>query len=327
MPDPHSQPLLEVVPNVSVGRDRGLVEAFARAVRDGMRMGGDVDGSSAVLADVHADDDHDRSVFTLVGRGEALTRGMEALARASVAALDVHANHGVHPRIGVLDVVPVVALETGKDAARAAHELVGRVANVLGEELRVPCVRYGLDAGSGDRIPRAGFTGAVRVGGAAGAIERARTGDLELLTSVDSLHPTAGMTIVGVRDVLVAFNVDLAVDDVDAARELARSIRAATAGPDSLPGVRALGMRLPRRSPPHAQVSTNVEQHATSGPARVLETVVRLASAAGIEVDRAELVGLAPDTALGPLRYACARLGVPLAASSEPSLDAAIRRS
>lgn len=327
MPAADPRPLLEVVPNVGAGRDRALVEAFADAVRAGIRAGAQADDSSAVLADVHADDDHDRSVFTILGRGEALARGMEALARASVEALDVHASHGVHPRIGVLDVVPVVALQPGNDGHGAAHELAERIARVLGDELRVPCVRYGLDPVSGERLEGAGFTGAVRAGGAARAIDRARAGELQLLTDVDELHPSAGMTIVGVRDVLVAFNVDLAVDDLDAARMIAAQLRESGGGPDALPGVRALGMRLPRRTPPHAQVSTNVERHQVAGPARVLETVVRLAADAGVAVERAELVGLAPESALGALRYACMRLGVPLAAAAEPSLDAAISRS
>lgn len=315
-PEPHL-PLLELVPNVSVGRDRALVEALTAEVHTALAIPVG-DGSSAELADVHVDDDHDRTVFTLIGRGEALKAGFFALARASVDSTDIHAGHGVHPRIGVLDVVPVIALD---DDIEAAHDFAHSVATYIGDELRVPCVHYGIDAPG-----ESSFTGAVRRGGGPAAIERVRAGELELLAGPDELHPTAGMTMVGVREVLVAFNVDLAVDDLDAARDIARRIRAATDGPDSLDGVRALGLRLPRRQPPHAQVSTNIERHASVGPARVLETIARLAADAGIELDRAELVGLAPDSALGPLRYSCTRLAIPLAAAPNPSLDAAAAR-
>jgi glutamate formiminotransferase len=128
-----------------------------------------------------------------------------------------------------------------------------------------------------------------------------------------------------VRDVLVAFNVDLDCDDLDAARAIAARIRGTADSDDALPGIRALGLRLASRQV--AQVSTNIDRHRECGPARVLQTVARLAEEVGdCGISAAELVGLAPDSALGPLRYACTGLGVALLASANPSLDAALRR-
>lgn len=313
-------PLLEAVPNVSAGRDVVLVDGLVDAVRDGIARGGEVDGTTALIADVHRDPDHDRSVLTIVGCGEALGGGLLALARAAVERIDIHAGHGVHPRVGVLDVLPLVPLDPHEPGSAAiAHELVRRLAGGIGHQLGLPVVRYGLDE-RGDRIDGAASSGEVRRGGPATVAERLHTGELQLLGGPDRPHPTAGVTIAGVRDVLVAFNVDLEVDDLEVARAVAARIRELADGDDALPGVRALGLRLPSRGV--TQVSTNVERHLECGPARVLEVVEKLASELGASVASAELVGLAPDSALAPLRYACTRLGVPLLAAAEPSLDA-----
>lgn len=312
-------PLLEAVPNVSAGRDATVVDAIVRATRDGAALGATVDGSRAIIADVHRDADHDRSVLTLVGRGEALALALEALAATAVELIDLHAGHGVHPRVGVLDVVPVVALEETPPARAAAHALVARLAARVGA-LGIPVVRYGIDA-DGRPVEHARTTGEVRRGGPATVAERVAACELQLLAGPRHPHPTAGVTICGVRDVLVAFNVDLDVDDLVTAREIAASIRATAARDDALPGVRALGLRLASRR--IAQVSTNVEEHRVAGPARVLEAVARLAAERRVGVSAAELVGLAPDAALGALRYACTRLGIPLLACAEPSLERA----
>ena len=315
-------PLLEAVPNVSAGRDVLVVDGIADAVRDGMRRGARLDGSRAQLADVHRDVDHDRSVLTLVGGGEALAGGLLALARAAVERIDLHAGHGVHPRVGVLDVLPIVALEPDDlGAVAAAHAMVRKLAGGIGGRLDVPVIRYGLDE-RGDRIDGAASTGQVRRGGPATVARRVRDGELELLAGPVEPHPSAGMVMCGVRDVLVAFNVDLAVDDLGAARTIANRIRELAGGDDALPGVRALGLRLASRS--IAQVSTNVERYMECGPAHVLDQVARIAKELDVTIAGAELVGLCPDTALAPLRYACASHAVPLSCAAQPSLDAAI---
>ena len=314
-------PLLESVPNISVGRDVAIVDAIVADVRAGIVSGASIDRSHAIVADVHRDSDHDRSVLTLIGRGEALAAGLESLARACVSRVDLHAGHGVHPRVGILDVLPVVALEEDDDGRRAAHDLVDRLGAFLGRELGIPAVRYALDR-SGMPYPGAGHTGEVRRGGPATVAERIASGELERIAGPDAPHPTAGVTICGVREVLVAFNVDLDVDDLDAARAIAARIRGTADGDDALPGIRALGLRLASRTV--TQVSTNIDRYRECGPARVLQTVARIATDHDIGISAAELVGLAPDSALGQLRYACTGLGVPLLASANPSLEAAI---
>lgn len=314
-------PLLESVPNISVGRDAALVDELVGATRDGAAAGARRDGSRALVVDVHRDHDHDRTVLTLLGRGEALAGALQALARATIDAVDVHAGHGVHPRVGVLDVLPVIALDERDESRQAAHDLVERMARLVGDELGVPVAAYGLRR-DGTPEPGAAYAGAARRGGPGVVAERVAAGELRLLAGPAAPHPTAGATIVGVRDLLVAFNVDLAVDDLDLARGIAARIRATSGRHEALPGVRALGLRLASRG--ICQVSTNVEQYRSCGPARVLQAVAALAVQEGAAVGAAELVGLAPRAALGPLRYACTAAGVPLLAASEPALEAAI---
>ena len=235
--------------------------------------------------------------------------------------LDLHAGHGVHPRVGVLDVVPVVALEAGDDGRRAAHELVDRIGAYLGSELEI--------RSSGTRSTATAFhipapATRARCDRRSRDGRRAhRHGELERIAGPDSPHPSAGVTICGVRDVLVAFNVDLDSDDLDTARAIATRIRGTADGDDALPGIRALGLRLASRGV--AQVSTNIDHHRLCGPARVLQTVARLAGDLGSGVSAAELVGLAPDSCLAPLRYACTVQGVTLHASARASLDDAVR--
>jgi glutamate formiminotransferase len=316
-------PLLEAVPNFSVGRDVLIVDGIVDAARAGFERGAAVDGSRALVADVHRDRDHDRTVLTMVGRGEALAAGLEDLARACVTRIDLHAGHGAHPRVGVLDVLPIVALQDDDAGGAAAHALVRRIAGGIGGQLDVPVVRYGLDQ-EGAPIVDSARTGQVRRGGLATVAKRIAAGDLQLLAGPFEPHPTAGVTICGVRDVLVAFNVDLATDDLDAARAIAARIRESSEGDDALPGVRALGLWLDSRA--ITQVSTNVERHGECGPARVVESIVRIAAELGVEATTAELVGLAPDSALAPLRYACTRHGLALSTGPQPSLETAVAR-
>lgn len=316
------EPLLESVPNVSVGRDAATVDAIVSATRAGIEGGAARDGSRASLVDVHRDSDHDRTVLTVLGRGEALACGLEALARSTVELVDLHEGHGVHPRVGVVDVMPVVPLCPAPGTVAAAHALVDRLGAMLGG-LGVPVVRYGLGRDE-QRLSGAGFTGEVRRGGPATVAERLQSGELTRIAGPLEPHHSAGVTICGVRDVLVAFNVDLDTDDLELARSIARRIRTTSESGDALIGVRALGLRLPSRG--ISQVSTNLERPTAVGPAHVLETVARIAAEHGAGVSAAELVGLAPDAALIPLRYACTRGGVALLAVADPSLEQATRR-
>jgi glutamate formiminotransferase len=260
---------LEAVPNFSEGRDRATIDAIGRAL-----------SAHARLLDVHSDADHNRSVYTLVGSEERLVAGLLAGIACARERIDLRAHHGAHPRIGAADVVPLVPIqEADSERARAAAlELARRV----GEELGLPAFLYGeLAPGRGPAF--------FRRGGPEELQRRIDAGELAPDFGPTRLDERAGGVIVGARRALIAFNVNLAGDDLEAAREIARAVRERDGG---FPGVRALGLRLAAAG--HVQVSMNVEDWRASPLHEVVAAVQREATARGIEISGAELVGLLP---------------------------------
>jgi glutamate formiminotransferase len=261
---------LESVPNFSAARDPRPVEALRTAL-----------SSPARLLDVHVDADHNRSVFTLVGPADALVETLAAGIRTAVESIDLRTHEGVHPRVGAADVVPFVPIHPRDEPAarEAAVELAERVA----DDLELPVFFYGLLA-DGPRGP-AFF----RKGGPDELQRRVDTGELRPDRGPARLHPSAGAVLVGVRRPLVAFNVNLRSRDVDLAREIAGLVRERDGG---LPGVRALGLDLPRAD--LVQVSMNLEDWERTPPHAVVERISREAARHGVEVAGSELVGLMP---------------------------------
>jgi glutamate formiminotransferase len=260
---------LESVPNVSEGRDAGAIEELARAF-----------GRRARLLDVHSDEDHHRSVFTLVGQDEALVESLVAGIAAAVDRVDLRRHDGVHPRVGAADVVPLVPivpadLERAMRAARA-------VAERAGSELELPVFLYGA-VGAGRR------PAFFRPGGPAALQRRIDAGELAPDYGPPQLHPSAGAVLVGARPPLVAFNVDLQTEDLAAARAIAAVVRETGGG---FPGLRALGLALPRSG--RVQVSMNVEDWQAAPLHDVVSRIRAEARRLGIAVGRSELVGLLP---------------------------------
>jgi glutamate formiminotransferase len=269
--------LLEAVPNISEGRRRETVEAVGRA------MG----RSGARLLDVHSDADYNRSVFTLIGEPQALADALVAGAREAVARIDMRTHEGAHPCIGALDVAPVVYLRA-EERELAVDEALA-VANRLAGELDLPVFLYGMLATEPDRRERAYF----REGGVGALAERFASGELEPDFGPRRPHPTAGATLVACRPPLVAFNLELAERDLDAAKAIAAELREAGGG---LTGVRAIGVMLDRAKA--AQVSVNVHDPFSVPLAEVVRVAREAAAVRGVHVRAAELVGLAPEAAL-----------------------------
>lgn len=216
------------------------------------------------MLDVHRDADHHRAVFTLAGAPGDMAEAVLAGAREAVARIDLRTHEGVHPRVGVLDVAPIVFPTPDLRGAACAEALV--LADLLGRELELPVHLYGL---LGDGRTRA----ELRAGGV-----NQRDPDF----GPPGLHPTAGATLVAARPALVAFNLLLAPTvSLARARDVAGELR-------SLPGLRALGLQLERG----AQLSFNVEE-----PERLPLAAVVAAARDHVDVVEAELVGLAPEAA------------------------------
>jgi glutamate formiminotransferase len=260
---------LESVPNFSEGRDQETIEALRRPLSRGVE-----------LLDVHSDPDHNRSVFTLVGEDELLVEALLLAIAQARRRIDLRRHEGAHPRVGAADVVPVVPMrpEDRERAQAAARELGRRI----GEELELPVFLYGdLAPGRGPAF--------FRRGGPEELQRRIDAGELRPDFGPARLDPAAGGVIVGARRPLIAFNVNLASDDVEVARAIAAVVRERGGG---FPGVRALGLELPRAG--HVQVSMNVEDYEAAALHDIVERVELEARAHGVDVRDAELVGLMP---------------------------------
>ncbi|MBN1527597.1 MAG: hypothetical protein JW895_00940 [Thermoleophilaceae bacterium] len=259
---------LLAVPNVSEGRDHAVLERIER------RLG------PARFLDLHVDPDHNRSVFTVAGGQGEIAPTLAACAEAALENIDLTSHEGLHPYVGALDVAPVVYLGDADRGAACAEALTA--AALIGDA-GLPVFLYGRLATRPEHAERADL----RRGGPAGLAERMAAGELVPDHGPHEPHPTAGAVLVTARPPLIAFNVDLATDDVELAKEIAASIRESGGG---LPGVRAIGLYLADRG--CAQVSTNVHDHRAVPLAEIVARVRERA-----EVAEAELVGLAPRAA------------------------------
>jgi glutamate formiminotransferase len=302
--------LVECVPNVSEGRRPGVVEEIVAAF-----AGAD---PGVLVLDRSSDPDHDRTVLTLAGPGPALVEAAVAGARACARLIDLNRQRGVHPRMGALDVLPFVPLgeatrlRGGADPDLDCAALAERAGRRIAAEAGVPVYLYGAAA----RRPERAALPAVR--GRGFEALRAALADGEPGSPGDppgrapdlggpGLHPTAGATAVGAREVLIAYNVELAGADLELARRIAATVRERDGG---LPAVRAMGVALEQRGgrgdrrgrPPVGrglvQVSMNLLDYKVTPPAAAFAAVAELAGRAGARVVASELVGLIPAAAM-----------------------------
>jgi glutamate formiminotransferase len=265
--------VLEAVPNVSEGRDPHVIAAIGAAFE-----------THALLLDVHSDADHNRSVFTLVGHDERIVESLLAGIATAVELVDLSDHRGIHPRVGIADVVPLVPLELDNmpRAVAAARTLAQRV----GTELGLPVFRYG-EIGGGRRPAY------FRRGGLDELRRRVESGELEPDDGPRRIAESSGAVLVGARRFLVAYNVELETTDVEVARDIAAAVRESSGG---MRGVQAIGLLLPGSG--RAQVSMNVIDVDLAPLHEVVERVGVSARARGVEVFGGELVGLVPESVL-----------------------------
>jgi glutamate formiminotransferase len=271
---------LESVPNFSEGRDAATIGAIGAAL-----------AAHARLLDVHSDEDHNRSVFTLVGDEGELSDALSAAVGIARERIDLRAHEGAHPRVGAADVVPIVPL-VPEDLPRAAR-LADAVAERIAAEWGIPVFIY---------APPERGPAFYRRGGTSGLQARIDAGELAPDNGPAQLHGTAGAVLVGARRPLIAFNVNLRAD-VAVAREIANAVRERGGG---FPGVRALGLDLPRAGV--VQVSMNVEDWEASALHEIVGRIEKEAAARGAELMGSELVGLMPAGAAAAAAGAVLRI-------------------
>lgn len=272
-----SADLIEAIPNLSAGADREIVSQLEAATTKAPAGPG-----RAVLLDVHTDNDHNRSVFTIAGDRNGLLEALINMSRAATERIDLRTHEGAHPRMGAVDVAPFVAIagDPNGNAADLAHEF----AEAVWAELRLPSYFYGAADQTKRTLPE------VRV-----PFERLPAHMAKCPPDVGDPepHPSAGAIAVGVREAMVAFNVLLESNDVDLARQIASELRELNGG---LAGVRALGLYM--ESLDLAQVSMNLTEPALVGVGEAFGAVRSAAGRRGVAVRGGELVGLAPRVAL-----------------------------
>jgi glutamate formiminotransferase / 5-formyltetrahydrofolate cyclo-ligase len=267
---------LLAVPNVSEGRDTAVLDAIGRAFASRAR----------VLHRSH-DPDHHRAVFMLAGAPGELHRALAAGAAAARERIDLRRHDGLHPRVGALDVAPVVFLEERDRGAAIAEALLA--ADAIGAA-GIPVFLYGELGGGRTRAE-------LRRGGPEALIAREAPD-----YGPPALHPTAGAVLVAARPPLAAFNLELEAS-LETARRIAAAIR--EGGAEGLPAVRALGLHLPRQG--IVQVSTNIEDLTRTTPADVVRAVQRHAPVTG-----AELIAPAPAAAFAGFPEDVPLRGAPL---------------
>jgi glutamate formiminotransferase/formiminotetrahydrofolate cyclodeaminase len=268
--------LIECIPNFSEARRPEVVDKIAAAI-------GSVEG--ARLLDRSSDMDHNRTVLTLAGTPAAVEEAAFRAIRQAAQLIDLNQHRGEHPRIGATDVVPFVPL-TGVSMEECVL-LARRLGERVGSELQIPVYLYEYSATRPDRTN----------------LENLRKGQFEGLRDEIESNPerrpdygparlgSAGATVIGARDPLIAFNAYLTTSDAEIARKIARAIRQSSGG---LRYVKALGLFVEER----AQVSINLTNFQRSPVGRVVEMIRREAARYGTAIHHCEVVGLIPQAAL-----------------------------
>lgn len=284
--------LIECVPNFSEGRRPEVVAEIVRAV-------GQIDG--VTLLDHSLDATHNRSVVTFAGAAEPVVRAATAAVGRALELIDMTQHTGAHPRIGAVDVIPFVPLSGTR--LEECVDLARRFGEQIAQRFELPVYLYGAAALRPERTRLADVR--------RGQYEALREGigtdpDRDPDFGPRRIHPRGGAVAVGARKPLIAFNVNLASDDLALAKRIAHTIRESSGG---MPAVQAMGILLENPGEPRmAQVSMNLVDWERTGIPTVVNAIRALAREAGTDIAHCELIGLAPAGAL--LEIAADALGL-----------------
>ena len=275
-------PLFQCVPNFSEGRRPEVVAAIADAIRS---------IPDARLIDHSADCDHNRCVMTILGGSAAIREAVLAAAQIAVEHIDLRTHSGVHPRIGAIDVVPVVPLReaTREQAVDCSREIGAALAETF--DLPVYFYEWTARKSQPDALP------ALRAGGYEAFAGRALTSEFAPDVGPNAVHPSAGVAIIGARSPLVAYNINLGTSRLDIAKHIARMVREQRNTLPQLTGVRALGLPLATQN--KVQVSMNLTRPELSPLPAVFAFVREAAQEFGITELESEIIGAIPQPSLG----------------------------
>ncbi|HPF21629.1 MAG TPA: glutamate formimidoyltransferase [Syntrophomonas sp.] len=270
--------LVECVPNFSEGND---LEKVARIIAPFISTEG------VKLLDYSSDRDHNRSVITVMGEPEQVKKAMLEATGIAIKEIDLRHHKGEHPRMGAVDVIPFIPIQnfTMDEAVQLAKETAGEMAS----RFDLPIFLYEKAATRPERENLAN----IRKGQFEGMSEKLQQPEWQPDFGTASIHPTAGVTAVGARMPLIAYNINLNTDNLEIANQIARNIRHISGG---FRYCKAMGVVLKERN--IVQVSINMTDYTKTALYRVFETVRFEASRYGVEIVGSEIIGLAPMAAL-----------------------------
>lgn len=265
--------IIECVPNISEGRRKEVVEEII----------GNLKKLEVKLLDYSSDEDHNRTVITFVGGSENVVNAAVQVARDAVRLIDLRSHKGAHPRMGAVDVIPFIPVKNV--TMRDCIEISKRVGKIIGEELGVPVYLYAESVTKEARrlLPE------IRRGEFEGFFEKIKDPEWTPDYGPQEVNPTAGVTAVGAREFLIAYNINLSTKDISIAKKIARSIRESSGG---LRYIQAREMPLDEKG--CVQVSINILNYKKAPIYRIFEIVKMEAERYGVSVLESELVGLMP---------------------------------
>ncbi|MEJ5228904.1 MAG: glutamate formimidoyltransferase [Pseudothermotoga sp.] len=266
--------IIESAPNFSEGRREEIVREIVSQAEN-------VKG--VWVLDWSMDADHNRSVVTLVGTPEPLLEVLFNMAKKATELIDLRNHKGEHPRMGATDVIPLVPV-MGTEMAECV-ELSKILAKRIGEELQIPVYLYEKSASA----PHRENLSEIRKGEFEGFFEKIKDPNWKPDFGPHTVHPTAGVTAVGAREYLIAFNVNLGTNRLEIAEKIAKAVRHISGG---YRYVKAIGVELKDKG--MVQVSMNMTNYKKSPLFRVFETIKREAQRYGVPVVGTEIIGMVP---------------------------------
>lgn len=275
--------IIQCVPNFSEGRDLAKIEQIISPFR----------GKNGVkLLDYSNDEDHNRVVVTVVGEKEALKTAVVEAVGIAAKLIDMTKHEGQHPRMGATDVIPFIPIKnvTMDECIALSKEVAEAIYNAHG----VPSFLYEKSASSPDRENLAN----IRKGQFEGMAEKVKSPEWKPDFGTE-IHPTAGITAIGARMPLVAFNVNLNTNDLEVANKIAKNVRHLSGG---LRYCKALGIALEERG--IVQISMNMTDFTKTPLYRAFELVRIEAQRYGVSIVGSEVIGLVPmDALIGTAEY------------------------
>jgi glutamate formiminotransferase len=270
--------IVECVPNFSEGRDLKKIEKIVEPFRA---------KNGVKLLDYQNDEDHNRAVVTVIGAPEPLKEAIVEAIGVAIEVIDMRQHQGQHPRMGATDVVPFIPVKnvTPQEAVEISKDVASQVA----DKYSLPVFLYEKSAGKPERQNLA----AIRKGQFEGMAEKIRLAEWEPDYGPAEIHPSAGVTAIGARMPLVAYNVNLDTRNFEIADRIAKQVRHLSGG---LRYCKGIGIELKDRG--IVQVSMNMTDYTKTALYRVFELIKIEARRYGVNVVGSEVIGLVPMEAL-----------------------------